>query len=478
MYNLNWWNTIFYKIDVKNFFDYNNDGYGDILGIVNKLSYFKELSVGVLLLRNFLATDDEKNPLSFSVLDKNIGSMEDLSLLLEKAKEEEIKIVLEFPINYSSIDAFWFENSQSSKKSEKADWYIWEDIKDNKPPNLDKNIFGETAWVYSKNRNQYYLSRFKKKGADLNWNFYKVRKKMGSILRYWQSFGIDGFVFLDIEYFYYNLENNKDNKEQKNIEFIKYFSDIANEKQSFFTMGIFHNKENNVENILKRSLKYVSKLDKLISINIENFFDNLNFDLLVSLLDKISSIFLDTLISFTLSNKETFLQKYGEKRFLYAFLIFTFRCIPLIKYGDELDYKEDDKIFKWSSWDRNFGFNSGLSLPYKEIDKDENSLDLCRKDKNSFFNFLKQIIKIRKDFSALSFGSYQKYLVEKEVFAYLRQDDNYKILAVLNFSKEERKIKITQSLQTINIANEKMAVLQGDILTLPIYGFYLAEVLD
>ena len=468
MNDLIWWNKAFYKIDIKNFYDYNNDGFGDILGIVNKLSYFKEMSIKVLLLHNFLASDIKGNPLSFNVLDKNIGTIEDFSLLLEKAKEEGIKIVLELPLVYTSVESYWFQESAESKKSFKANWYIWQDFEDKK----DKEI-----WKYSENRKQYYLSRFKENSADLNWNFFEVRKKIANNLRYWQTLGVDGFVFSDVEYFHYHQEKNAEKQELQNIEFIKYFADIAKEKQNFFTMGNFHNETKETEKVLDNSIDYVSKMDKLISVNIENFWENLLMEKLPSLLYKISNIFLDTYISLSLPNKETFFEKYEEKKFLYTFLIFTFRCIPIIKYGDELDYK-NKQIFKWSSWDRNFGFNSGLTKPYKEINKEENSLDLCRKDKNSYFNFLKQMLKIREEISALSLGLYQEYLSEKEVLAYIRQDDHYKILVAINFSDKEQKINLDLTLKEINLENSQMAVFENNVLILPKFGFYLAEILN
>ena len=44
-----WWHDkVAYQIYPKSFFDSNNDGIGDIPGIINKLDYLEELGVDIL----------------------------------------------------------------------------------------------------------------------------------------------------------------------------------------------------------------------------------------------------------------------------------------------------------------------------------------------------------------------------------------------------------------------------------------------
>ena len=47
--NKKWWhNKIAYQIYPKSFMDTNNDGIGDIQGIINKLDYLKDLGIDIL----------------------------------------------------------------------------------------------------------------------------------------------------------------------------------------------------------------------------------------------------------------------------------------------------------------------------------------------------------------------------------------------------------------------------------------------
>lgn len=53
--NMEWWKkSVVYQIYVKSFQDSNNDGVGDLQGIISRLDYLKTLGVDVLWLTLFL----------------------------------------------------------------------------------------------------------------------------------------------------------------------------------------------------------------------------------------------------------------------------------------------------------------------------------------------------------------------------------------------------------------------------------------
>lgn len=92
---------------------------------------------------------------------------------------------------------------------------------------------------------------------------------------------------------------------------------------------------------------------------------------------------------------------------------------------------------QWSD-EENGGFTSGkpwikVNPNYKEINVD-NSLE----DKNSIFNYYKNLIKLRKENLVLVYGEYIPLLEDdSQIYSYLRTLDNEKVLVILNFFENE-----------------------------------------
>lgn len=119
-----------------------DDGIGDIKGIIEKLDYLKELGVTATWLSPVFASPQKDygyDISNFTQIDKMFGTNDDLQELFNKAKEKDIKIILDFVPNHSSDEHEWF---QKSLKGEKPydEYYIWRDGKNGKdddknPPN-------------------------------------------------------------------------------------------------------------------------------------------------------------------------------------------------------------------------------------------------------------------------------------------------------------------------------------------------------
>jgi glycosidase len=97
-----WWqNANFYQIYPRSFKDSNNDGIGDIRGIIQQLDYLKELGVTATWLSPVLKSPQEDfgyDIADFKVVDPIFGTNEDLYELFEKAHERGIKVIMDFVI--------------------------------------------------------------------------------------------------------------------------------------------------------------------------------------------------------------------------------------------------------------------------------------------------------------------------------------------------------------------------------------------
>lgn len=192
-----WWKeAVAYQVYPRSFYDSNNDGVGDLRGIIEKLDYIKELGIDIIWVSPFYKSPNDDNGYDISDYQdimKEFGNMKDFDELLEAVHKKGMKLIIDLVINHTSDEHPWFIESKSSKDNPKRDWYIWRDGKEDKEPNNWESIFGGSAWVKDEKTNQYYLHLFTKKQPDLNWKNKDMRSAIYEMMNWWLDKGIDGF---------------------------------------------------------------------------------------------------------------------------------------------------------------------------------------------------------------------------------------------------------------------------------------------
>lgn len=190
-----WWQEeVIYQIYPKSFNDSNGDGIGDIQGIIEKLDYLRELGVTMLWICPIYQSPMDDNGYDISdyyAIESQFGNMEDLEELIEKAKEKNIKIILDLVINHTSDEHEWFQKALADKSSKYHDYYIFKEGM--KEPNNWRSVFGGSVWEKVSDRNEYYLHCFGKKQPDLNWENQELRKRLYDMVNWWLDKGIAGF---------------------------------------------------------------------------------------------------------------------------------------------------------------------------------------------------------------------------------------------------------------------------------------------
>ncbi len=192
-----WWKeAVAYQIYPRSFMDSNNDGIGDLQGIISKLDYLKDLGIDVIWISPVYKSPNDDNGYDISDYQdimSDFGTMEDFNELLSEIHKRNMKIIIDLVINHTSDEHPWFIESRSSKQNPKRDWYIWREGKDNKEPNNWESIFKGSAWEYDENTKEYYLHLFSKKQPDLNWENEDMRNEIYKMINWWLDKGIDGF---------------------------------------------------------------------------------------------------------------------------------------------------------------------------------------------------------------------------------------------------------------------------------------------
>ncbi|WP_145438610.1 glycoside hydrolase family 13 protein [Staphylococcus hominis] len=194
----NWWKeAVAYQVYPRSFNDSNNDGIGDLPGMVEKLNYLKDLGIDVIWLSPMYKSPNDDNGYDISDYQdimEEFGTMEDFNHLLSETHKRGMKLILDLVVNHTSDEHPWFIESRSSKDNPKRDWYIWADPKsDGSEPNNWESIFNGSTWEYDDTTKQYYFHLFSKKQPDLNWSNPDVREAVFKMMNWWFEKGIDGF---------------------------------------------------------------------------------------------------------------------------------------------------------------------------------------------------------------------------------------------------------------------------------------------
>ena len=201
-----WWKkAVFYQIYPRSFHDSNNDGIGDLAGITDRLKYIANLGVDAIWISPFFQSpmaDFGYDISDYRTVDPLFGTNKDFDLLLSRAHDFGLKIIIDMVLSHTSIKHPWFIESQQNRTNPKADWYTWSDD----IPNNWVSVFGGPAWEWDEKRQQYYLHNFLKEQPDLNYHNPQVQKQILEECRFWLDKGIDGFRLDVINFIFHDKE--------------------------------------------------------------------------------------------------------------------------------------------------------------------------------------------------------------------------------------------------------------------------------
>ncbi|WP_330676617.1 alpha-amylase family glycosyl hydrolase [Romboutsia lituseburensis] len=192
-----WWKeAVGYQIYPRSFMDSNNDGIGDLQGIIQKLDYIKDLGIDVIWICPMYKSPNDDNGYDISDykdIMNEFGKMSDFDELLKEVHKRGMRLIIDLVVNHTSDEHEWFIEAKSSKDNPKRDWYIWKEGKNGLEPNNWESIFKGSAWEKDESTKEYFLHIFSKKQPDLNWENEEVRKAIYEMINWWLDKGIDGF---------------------------------------------------------------------------------------------------------------------------------------------------------------------------------------------------------------------------------------------------------------------------------------------
>lgn len=191
-----WWKgKVAYQVYPKSFKDSNNDGIGDLRGVIQKLDYLESLGIDILWLSPIYKSpfiDQGYDISNYYQIDPIFGNMNDMEELILEGKKRGISIIMDLVINHCSSEHQWFKEALTFPDGEYADYFYFVEGKGG-PPNNWRSYFGGSAWEPVPGTSKYYLHSFHKSQPDLNWQNPKLRKEIYNMINWWLEKGIAGF---------------------------------------------------------------------------------------------------------------------------------------------------------------------------------------------------------------------------------------------------------------------------------------------
>ncbi len=497
-----WWRqAVLYQLYPLSFTDANDDGYGDLRGILERLDYLSWLGVGAVWLSPIYASpmvDWGYDVSDFERIDPIFGDLPTFDKLLKAVHDRGMKLLLDFVPNHTSIEHAWFKASRSSKTNPKRDWYIWADPKpDGSPPNNWLSRFGGSAWELDAKTKQYYMHSYLPEQADLNWRNPEVRAAMLSVMRFWLDRGVDGFR-TDAVYSLIKDEQLRDNPPNPNYKpgddpseaFLRLHS--AGQSELFHVLNTF------CDVLATHQDRFlVSEPPLYLSLpGLEQLYDActthplhmpFNFNLMTlpwhatrfrDFIDQYESILgQDDLPNYVLGNHDQsrVASRLGEhKARLMALMQMTLRGMPVVYYGDELGLQDavvpksqqkdpwgervprhhHDRDVARSPMPWKAGRYAGFSRhkPWQPLARNAESANVETEQAHagSLLNLYRRLIALRGQSPALLDGVYASYPHTSEsIFAYTRTSDQQQFLIVLNFSDHPARFKPSHELKRL-----------------------------
>lgn len=498
MENKKWWHSsVVYQIYPRSFYDSNNDGIGDLKGIISKLDYLKDLGIDVIWLSPVYKSPNDDNGYDISdyynIMDE-FGTMEDMDMLLKEANNREIKILMDLVVNHTSSEHKWFKEAIENKNSKYRDYYIFRKPLNGQVPNNLKSCFSGSAWELDKENNEYYLHLFSKKQPDLNWENENMRQEIYDMMNFWIDKGIGGFRIDVIDLIGKEIDKEITGNGPNLHKLIKEMNRETFGKKDLLTVGetwgATCDNAKEYSNPKGDELSMVFQFEHIVldEVSGKAKWDLLKLDFIA--LKKVFSKWQNELhgsgwnsLFWNNHDLPRIVSRWGNDTEKYrnisskmlATILHMQKGTPYIYQGEEIamtnvkfssidDYKDIETLnmykerinagysekdimnsiyakgrdnartpMQWSK-EEHGGFTKGTPWICVNDNYTDINVEEALSDKDSVFYHYKALIKLRKENDVIVYGSYKCiYEDHKAIYSYIRELDGVKFLVVANF---------------------------------------------
>lgn len=466
--------AIFYEIYPTSFCDSNADGIGDINGIIGKLDYIMELGCTAIWLNPCYTSpfqDGGYDVSDYYKVDTRFGTNEDMKCLFDECHKRGIKILLDLVMGHTSHEHEWFKHSCKEERNEFTDAYIWSDHMD------VEHCEGRFMCGLSERPHMFKVNYYATQPA-LNYGYYRPKeswqmamdspaakastKRMLDVCRFWLSMGADGFR---VDMAHAMIKNDINHRGT-----IKFWKDFFKEIRRDFPESVWLAEWSHPFQTIRQAgfdLDFFTPFglytmfsyerdDKTVYSNTYISEKSKNFKRFIVAMKYMNTVIRNSDGQFIISldNHDTIRLSRGRSdemiKVLWASYL-TLPNIPLIYYGDEIGMRyqplksKDGGYHRTGSrtpmqWDnsKNLGFSKTDGELYLPTEKQDTryTVEAQKKDKNSIYNTVKQLIIIRNSLDCMNAKSKFKILsigrnCNGNPFIYKRESEKDEAIIVL-----------------------------------------------
>ncbi len=483
-----WWRDgVIYQIYPRSFLDTNQDGIGDIQGIIQKLDYLVDLGIDAIWLSPIYPSPDVDfgyDVADYRDVDQKYGGLKSFDELIAKAHQKNIRIIMDLVLNHTSDQHEWFKQSKSSKENPFRNWYIWKGSnQDTKKPNNWKSRVGGSGWEWDALTKEYYFHMFFKQQPDLNWRNPKVAKEILDMVKFWLEKGVDGFR-LDVFNALYKddkFQNNPfkigltgfdrqihkyDIDQPEMFSFLKEFRELLDSYPERYAVGeTFEGDFSTAANYMGENALHAA-FDLTF---LENRYNAGAFNKTIQRWENILS-HKEEWPNYVLNNHDVIrsASRYSkseddDRLKVLATMLLTLRGTPFLYYGEEIGmrdfpitkksevldpvgryywpfYKGRDGCRTPMQWNNQLNAGFSINKPWLPVHPNYQwrNVQAQTDDPDSLLNFYKQLIRIRKTNPVFQKGMFLPITYEpRKILAYLRQTPGQTAIIALNFTKKK-----------------------------------------
>jgi glucan 1,6-alpha-glucosidase len=491
-----WWKSaVIYQIYPRSFADSNGDGIGDLQGIISKLDYLENLGIDAVWLSPVCRSPQDDNGYDISDyqdIDPMFGTLADMETLIEEAGKHHIRIIMDLVLNHSSDEHRWFQEAKKSRDNPYHDYYVWRDGTEGTFPNDMRAAFGGPAWEWVPELGQYYFHQFSVKQPDLNWENPKLRREIYDMINWWIGKGVGGFRLDVIDQIAKEPDKRITGNGPRLHEFLRELSRETFQKADLVTVGEAWGADTELAKLYSNpDNSELSMVFQFEHICLDQEAGKEKWDLAPLPFLKLKEVFerWQTQLygkgwnSLFWNNHDLprIVSRWGndgkyrvESAKMLAILLHGLQGTPYIYQGEELgmtnvryemeDYRDIETLNLYRErlekgyteaeimrsiyaksrdnartpmqW--NDGENAGFTVgkPWIKVNPNYREINAAGQisDANSVFGCYRELIRLRKKYPVYAEGEFRMLCREDEnVFAYLREDEEYQLLVICNF---------------------------------------------
>ena len=444
---------ITYEIFVQSFCDTNQDGKGDLKGVISKLDYLQTLGATAIWLTPIHPSPSyhKYDVIDYYAIHLDYGTMADMDHLISEAHKRKMKIILDLVINHTSNQHPWFIASSAPDSNEFRNYYVWKDfetVKDEinkKTTTFDSDNI--TQWHESKTQKDRYYGFFSGRMPDLNFDYPPVREAIYKIGKFWLDKGVDGFRMDAAKHIYPD-----DRLEDTRKFWVEFTSKMRKINPKVKIIGEVWSDPKTVSSLFTGLPSMFNfELTKMIPDGIKSQ-DAMKF---ITPYREMDSIYKASGVPYEdatlLSNHDmnrirTTLEGDINASKLAAAILLTLPGSPYLYYGEEigmLGMKPDNYIREPFLWSKTSLEDTTWLKPKYSVPPAVTPLDEQMNDPKSIYQYYQTWIKYRNTHPALNNGSIEFVFPEfPNILAYVRGNKSERIMVIHNLADKAVEIKM------------------------------------